>query len=83
MDDYLKFYQDLATAVIVETCRDYRNGHLSDKGFYSFCKSRWCDTLLALIGCRYFNGIELYKRVKEEKENGISTKKGYHIGERL
>lgn len=83
MDDYLRFYQNLAIAVIVEACRDYRYGSLSDKGFYSFCKSSWCNSLLALIGCRDFDGKELYKRMKEEKENGISTKKGHHFGERL
>ena len=73
MNEYLEFYQNLAIAIIVEVCRDYRYSHLSDKGFYNFCKSKWCATLLALIGCKDFDGKELYKRMRKEKEDAIHS----------
>lgn len=73
MDDYFKMYQDLAIAVIKQACDDYRRNELSDKLFRNFCNSAWCSSLLAIIGCEDFSGNELYRRLRKEKKNGIST----------
>ena len=83
MDDYLKMYQNLAIAVIKQACDDYRRNKLTDKGFEKFCKSNWCSCLLAVVGCEYIDGVELYRKLRKEKENGISAEERYNATKRV
>lgn len=65
---YLERWQDLASAIIVEACEDYKRGKYSEDAFYAFTHSKWFETLLALLGSEAQNGEWIYERMKQEKE---------------
>ena len=68
---YLERYQELASAIIVEACEDYKRGKYSEEGFYAFTHSKWFGTLLSLLGSENNSGDWIYQKMKKEKEDYI------------
>lgn len=65
----LENYQDLANAIIVSTCKDYKYGLLSDKSFKDFCYGTWFGTLTSI------SPDVIYKGMKKEREEHDKKKK--------
>lgn len=68
MGDYMSNYQDLASAIIIEACNDYKRGKYSEEAFYSFCHSSWFQVLMGILEARDCSGEWIYNKMKKEKE---------------
>lgn len=64
----LENYQDLANAIIVSTCKDYKQGKLSDKSFKEFCYGAWFGALTSV------SPDVIYKGMKKEREKYVKKK---------
>lgn len=64
----LENYQDLANAIIVSTCKDYKQGKLSDESFRRFCYGAWFGTLTSI------SPDVIYKGMKKEREEHVKNK---------
>ena len=43
--DNVEAYQNLANAIIIQACEDYKTGEINDDSFERFCRSEWFSML--------------------------------------
>lgn len=67
--DKVEAYQNLANAIIIQACEDYKTGEISDDSFERFCRSEWFS-VLTKVDPEY-----LIKKMDKEREGYIYGKK--------
>lgn len=68
---YKETYEDLANAIIIRACQDYKTGYMSDCSFKRFCRSDWFK-ILTTVNPEYL--IEKMEIEREEYLNGEKAK---------
>lgn len=68
----LEAYENLANAIIVQACEDYRLDRISDNTFALFCKSKWYSCLTR-VPPDYL--LSRMRREKEVYQNGKAKKR--------
>ena len=67
--DNLEQYQNLANAIVIRACDDYKIGRMSDDEFRSFCRSGYFKILTKV------NPEFLIEKMAEEREVYLYEKK--------
>ena len=67
--DNIEAYQNLANAIIIKACEDYKTGKINDYSFKYFCRSGWFRILTKV------NPEYLIKKMKIEREVYLNGKK--------
>ena len=67
--DNIEAYQNLANAIIIKACEDYKTGKITDDSFKYFCRSEWFRILTKL------NPEYLIKKMKIERKEYLNGKK--------
>ena len=67
--DNIEAYQNLANAIIIRACEDYKNGEIKNYSFEYFCRSE-CFRILTKVNPEY-----LIKKMKIEREEYLNGKK--------
>ena len=67
--DKVEAYQNLANAIIIQACEDYKTGEINDDSFERFCRSEWFS-ILTKVDPEY-----LIKKMDKEREGYIYGKK--------
>ena len=67
--DNVEAYQNLANAIIIQACEDYKTGEITDYSFEHFCRSEWFS-ILTKVDPEY-----LIKKMDKEREGYIYGKK--------
>ena len=67
--DNVEAYQNLANAIIIQACEDYKTGEINDDSFECFCRSEWFS-MLTKVDPEY-----LIKKMDKEREGYIYGKK--------
>ena len=70
--DNLEQYQELANAVIIRACDDYKVGRMSEAEFRRFCRSEYFKILTKV------NPEFLIEKMAEEREVYLYEKKKRH-----
>ena len=65
----IEAYQNLANAIIIKACEDYKTGKITDYSFKYFCMSDWFRVLTTV------NPEYLIKKMKIEREEYLNGKK--------
>ena len=69
--DNIESYKNLANAIIIRACEDYKTGNMTDYSFKYFCMSSWFR-ILTKVNPEYL--IEKMKIEREEYLNGKKAK---------
>ena len=67
--DNIEAYENLANAIIMRACEDYKTGKINDYSFKYFCRSGWFRILTKV------NPEYLIKKMKIEREEYLYGKK--------
>lgn len=67
--DNVEAYQNLANAIIIQACEDYKTGEITDNTFECFCRSEWFR-VLTKVDPEY-----LIKKMDKEREGYVYGKK--------
>ena len=67
--DNLEQYQNLANAIVIQACDDYKAGRMSDTAFKNFCRSEYFNILTKV------NSEFLIEKMAEEREVYLYEKK--------
>lgn len=67
--DSIESYQNLANAIILRACEDYKTGNMTDYTFKYFCRSSWFRILTKV------NSEYLIEKMKIEREEYLNDKK--------
>ena len=67
--DNIESYQNLANAIIISACKDYKTGIMTDYNFKYFCRSSWFRILTKV------NPEYLIKKMEIEREEYLNGKK--------
>lgn len=67
--DNIEAYQNLANAIIIRACEDYKTGNMTDYSFKHFCRSGWFR-ILTKVKPEY-----LIKKMEIEREVYLNGKK--------
>lgn len=67
--DNIEAYQNLANAIIIRACEDYKTGNMTDYNFKHFCRSGWFRILTKV------NPEYLIKKMEIEREVYLNGKK--------
>ena len=67
--DKVEAYQNLANAIIIQACEDYKTGEINDDSFERFCRSEWFS-ILTKVDPEY-----LIKKMDKEREGYVYGKK--------
>lgn len=67
--DNVEVYQNLANAIIIQACEDYKTGEITYDSFERFCRSEWFS-VLTKVDPEY-----LIKKMDKEREGYIYGKK--------
>ena len=67
--DNIEAYQNLANAIIIRACEDYKTGKINDYSFENFCRSGWFRILTKV------NPEYLIKKMEIEREVCLNGKK--------
>ena len=67
--DNVEAYQNLANAIIIQACEDYKTGEINDDSFERFCRSEWFS-ILTKVDPEY-----LIKKMDKEREGYVYGKK--------
>ena len=67
--DNIEAYQNLANAIIIKACQDYKTGKITDYNFKYFCRSGWFRILTKV------NPEYLIKKMEIEREVYLNGKK--------
>ena len=67
--DNIEEYQNLANAIIIQACEDYKTGEITDDSFERFCRSEWFS-VLTKVDPEY-----LIKKMDKEREGYVYGKK--------
>lgn len=67
--DNIEAYQNLANAIIIRACEDYKTGKINDYSFKYFCRSGWFR-ILTKVNPEYF-----IKKMKIEREEYLDGNK--------
>ena len=67
--DSVEAYQNLANAIIIQACEDYKTGEINDDSFERFCRSEWFS-ILTKVDPEY-----LIKKMDKEREGYVYGKK--------
>lgn len=67
--DNIEAYQNLANAIIIKACEDYKTGKITGYNFRCFCRSEWFRILTKL------NPEYLIKKMEIEREEYLDDKK--------
>lgn len=70
--DNLEQYQNLANAIVIQACDDYKAGRISDTVFRKFCRSEYFKILTKV------NPEFLIEKMEEEREVYLYEKKKRH-----
>lgn len=62
-------YENLANAIIIRACEDYKTGMLSELGFRNFCRSSWFRVLTKV------NPEYLIKEMEIKRKEYLNDKK--------
>ena len=65
----IEAYENLANAIIIRACEDYKTGMISDLGFKNFCRSSWFRILTKV------NPEYLIKKMDIERKVYLNGKK--------
>lgn len=55
-------YEELASAIILQACKDYKCGRLTDQEFKRFCYGQWFTLLTSVDGSYLFK--RMYREVR-------------------
>ena len=69
--DNIEAYENLANAIIMRACEDYKTGKINDYSFKYFCRSGWFR-ILTKVNPEYL--IEKMEIEREEYLNGKKAK---------
>ena len=67
--DNIEAYENLANAIIMRVCEDYKTGKINDYSFKYFCRSGWFR-ILTKVDSEY-----LIKKMEKEREVSLYGKK--------
>lgn len=67
--DSIEAYQNLANAIIIRACEDYKTGNMTDYCFKYFCMSSWFRILTKV------NPEYLIEKMNIEREEYLNDKK--------
>ena len=67
--DNIEAYYNLANAIIIRACEDYKTGNMTDYGFKRFCRSNWFRTLTGI------NPEYLIKKMEMERREYLNAQK--------
>ena len=67
--DNIEEYQNLANAIIIQACEDYKIGEINDDSFERFCRSEWFS-VLTKVDTEY-----LIKKMYKERDGYVYGKK--------
>lgn len=67
-------YEELASAIVVQACKDYTGGRLSDHEFKRFCYSQWFKMLTSIEGSYLFK--RMYRKVRGRSYDGETASGG-------
>ena len=67
--DNIEAYQNLANAIIIKACEDYKTGKITDDCFKYFCRSGWFKILTKV------NPEYLIKKMEIEREVYLNGRK--------
>lgn len=67
--DNIEAYQNLANAIIIKACEDYKTGNMTDYEFKLFCRSGWFRILTKV------NPEYLIKKMEIEREEYLNGEK--------
>ena len=67
--DNIEAYHNLANAIIIRACEDYKTGKINDYSFKYFCRSGWFK-ILTKVDSEY-----LIKKMEKEREVYLYGKK--------
>ena len=67
--DNIEAYHNLANAIIIRACEDYKTGKINDYSFKYFCMSGWFKILTNV------NPEYLIKKMEKEREVSLYGKK--------
>lgn len=67
--DNIEAYKNLANAIIIKACEDYKTGNITDYSFKRFCRSGWFRILTKV------NPEYLIKKMEIEREVYLNGKK--------
>ena len=67
--DKVEAYQNLANAIIIQACEDYKTGEINDYSFERFCRFEWFS-VLTKVDPEY-----LIKKMDKEREGYVYGKK--------
>ena len=76
--DNLEQYQNLANAIVIQACNDYKIGRMSDDEFKRFCRSGYfkiltkADPELIIEKMKEEREVYLYEKKRYEKKHGKS-----------
>ena len=70
--DNLEQYQNLANAIVIKACDDYKFGRMSEDAFRRFCRSEYFKILTKV------NPEFLIEKMAEEREVYLYEKKKRH-----
>lgn len=59
---YLDAYVRLASAIVEQTCLDYKSGYLTDAQIEKFCRSQWYELLTDV------DGEYMLRRLKNDRK---------------
>ena len=65
----IEAYENLATAIIMRACEDYKTGKINDYSFKYFCRAAWFKKLTK-VDSEY-----LIKKMEKEREVSLYGKK--------
>ena len=65
----IEAYENLANAIIIRACEDYKTGMISELGFKNFCRSSWFRILTKV------NPEYLIEEMEVERKEYLNGKK--------
>jgi len=67
-------YEELASAIVLQACKDYMGDRLTDEQFYRFCHGQWFESLTTIDGSYLFK--RLYRKVRGRNHDSEAASGG-------